>query len=308
MLNSVSDEDTQPASRTFLSQGLALHYLDWGNERAPLLILIHGSSDHARSWDWTARALKDRYQVIAVDLRGHGDSQWSPDGAYLVAYHVVDLVELVASLKAERVTIVGHSLGGTVASRYAAMYPERVEKLALIDGFGPSPASYAKWAAYGAARRMRDWVEQRHTAKRKAARRLATVQDAAARMSAANPHLTQAQAHHLAMHGVRLHPDGYGWKFDPLASQFTSEDFAMEITNFWDDVTAPTLLCRGTESWSEDPEVLGQAVHLRQRRSVAIAKAGHWPHHDQFENFIETLREFLDSPREQRYPAPRSRK
>jgi pimeloyl-ACP methyl ester carboxylesterase len=290
---SVAD-DIYPASRIFLSQGLALHYLDWGNESAPTLILIHGSNDHARSWDWTARALKDSFHVVAVDLRGHGDSQWSPDGAYLVAYHVIDLVELVESLKThEKVTIVAHSLGGTIASRYAAMYPERVHKLVLVDGFGPPPASYAKWLEYGTVRRTREGIEQRRQSKTKAARRLATIDEAAARMSAANPHLSQAQVQHLAAHGVRQHPNGYGWKFDPRASQFTAEDFAVEITTFWDAVTAPTLLCRGEESWTEDPGATGQAVHLGNRRSVAIPKAGHWPHHDQFEAFMAVLHQFL---------------
>jgi pimeloyl-ACP methyl ester carboxylesterase len=296
MLNSVSDDDTQPTSRTFSSQGLALHYLDWGNERAPLLVLIHGSSDHARSWDWTARALKQHFHVIAVDLRGHGDSQWSPDGAYLVAYYVVDFVELVDSLTTQRVSIVGHSLGGSVASRYAALYPERVERLVLVDGFGPPPSSYAKWMEYGAVPRTRDWIEQRRQATRKAGRRLATIEAAAARMSAANPHLSQAQAQHLAKHGVRAHPDGYGWKFDPRVNHFGSEDFAVEITTFWREISAPTLLCRGAESWTDDPEATGQAAHLRRGRSLAIPKAGHWPHHDQFEIFIKSLREFLDSP------------
>jgi pimeloyl-ACP methyl ester carboxylesterase len=296
MLRALPEEVTQPASRTYLSQGLALHYLDWGNPGAPLLILIHGSNDHARSWDWTARALQDRFHVVAVDLRGHGDSQWSPDGAYLVAYYVLDLVEFVESLNEERVTIVAHSLGGTIASRYAALYPERVHKLVLVDGFGPPPSSYAKWMDYGAVRRTRDSIEQRRTAQRKPARRLASIEAAAERMSATNPHLTEAQAYHLAKHGVRLHPDGYGWKFDPLASQFTSEDFAVEITVFWREVTAPTLLCRGSDSWTEDPEVIGQALHLRRRRSIAIPKAAHWPHHDQFEIFMGSLREFLDSP------------
>jgi pimeloyl-ACP methyl ester carboxylesterase len=273
-----------------------LHYLDWGNESAPLLILIHGSNDHARSWDWTARALKDRFHIVAVDLRGHGDSQWSPDGAYLVAYQVVDLADLVDSLKVERITIVAHSLGGTIASRYAALYPDRVQKLVLVDGFGPPPTSYAKWREYGTVRRTRDWIDQRLHGQRKAARRFATIGDAAARMLAANPHLSKAQADHLAAHGVRLHPDGYGWKFDPRASQFTFEDFAVEITAFWSEVSAPTLLCRGGDSWTDDPEVTGQAPHLRHRQSVAIPNAGHWPHHDQFEAFIGTLRQFLESP------------
>jgi len=285
---------TEPTSRTFVSQGLTLHYLDWGNAGAPLLILLHGTSDHARSWDWTARALEDRFHVIALDLRGHGDSQWSPDGAYMLAYQVIDLVELIDSLGEERVSIVGHSFGGSLASRYAGVYPDRVHKLVLVDGFGPPAESYASWEQFGAVRRAREWIEKRRDVKRKATRRLATLEDAAARLSAGNPRLSQTQAQHLAEHGVRQHPDGYGWKADPRVSQFTSEDFAVEITTFWREITAPTLLLRGAESWTHDPEATGQAAHLRDRRSVAIPNAGHWPHHDQFETFLGTLEEYLN--------------
>jgi pimeloyl-ACP methyl ester carboxylesterase len=285
---------TEPTSHTFISQGLTLHYLDWGNEGAPLLILIHGTSDHARSWDWTARALKGRFHVIALDLRGHGDSQWSPDGAYLLAYHVADLADLIEFLGETRVTIVGHSFGGSVASRYAALYPDRIHKLALVDGFGPAEESYAKWAEFGAVPRAREWIEKRRDVKRKTTRRLATIEDAAARMSASNPRISPTQVRHLAEHGVRLHPDGYAWKFDPRVNQFTSEDFAVKITTFWREITAPTLLIRGAESWTHDPDATGQAAHLRDHRSVAIPKAGHWPHHDQFESFLGILQDYLN--------------
>jgi pimeloyl-ACP methyl ester carboxylesterase len=284
----------EPVSRTFASQGLTLHYLDWGNAGAPLLILLHGTSDHARSWDWIARAFKDRFHVVAPDLRGHGDSHWSPDGAYLLAYHVVDLVDLIESLAEEKVTIVGHSFGGSVASRYAGLYPERIAKLVLVDGFGPPPSSYAKWTEFGAVPRAREWVDKRRNVNVKRGRRLATIDEAAARLSAGNPKLSPEQARHLAVHGVRRHPDGYGWKVDPRVSQFTSEDFAVEITTFWREITAPTLLCRGADSWTEDPEATGQAAELRDRRSVAIPNSGHWPHHDQFETFVSLLQDHLN--------------
>jgi pimeloyl-ACP methyl ester carboxylesterase len=284
----------EPVSRTFDSQGLALHYLDWGNHSAPLLVLIHGTSDHARSWDWTARAFSKRFHVVAPDLRGHGDSQWSPDGAYLLAYYVVDLVDLIESLGQERVTIVGHSFGGSVASRYAGIYPGRVSKLVLVDGFGPPPSSYAKWSEFGAVPRAREWIDKRRRAKERSTRRLASIEEGAGRLSAGNPRLSASQARHLALHGLRLHPDGYAWKVDPRVSQFISEDFALEITTFWREITAPTLLCRGSESWTEDPETTGQAVQLRNRRSISVQDAGHWPHHDQFEAFLGVLQDFLN--------------
>ena len=271
-----------------------MHYLDWRNAHAPLLILIHGISDHAHSWDWTARALAQRFHVVAFDLRGHGDSQWSPDGAYLLAYHVADLVELIESLGREKATIIGHSFGGSVASRYAGLYPDRTERLVLVDGFGPPPSSYAKWKEFGELPRAREWIAKRRGTTMRNARRLASIDDAAARLSAGNPRLSEDQARYLAVHGVRQHPDGYRWKVDPRVSQFTSEDFVVEITEFWREITAPTLLCRGAESWTEDPEDTGQAAQLRDRRSVTIAKSGHWPQHDHFQAFAAMLEDFLN--------------
>jgi len=72
-----------PTSHTYFSQRLRLHYVDWGNAGKPPLLMIHGGRDHCRNWDWTAAALRHDWHVIAPDLRGHGDSQWSPDGSYM---------------------------------------------------------------------------------------------------------------------------------------------------------------------------------------------------------------------------------
>lgn len=286
-------DDIEPVSRTYVSQGLTLHYLDWGNEGAPLLLLLHGSRDHARSWDWTARALRDRWQVIAVDLRGHGDSAWSPDGAYLSPYHLLDLAVLVDVLGRKPVTLIAHSFGGNVASRYAGLYPDHVHKLVVVDGLGPDPSAYAGWEKAGPVKRTRDWLEQRRDPKLDVSRRFATIDEAVARMAAANPHLSDAQARHLAVHGVRLHPDGYGWKFDPRAGVFAPEDFAIKGNAFWQDVTAPVLLLHGTESWTTNPEVDGRAASFRDQRTISFDKAGHWIHHDQFDGFIGALNDFL---------------
>src|ERR1700756_5207636 len=66
-----------PTSNSYVSQRLRLHYVDWGNASAPPLLLVHGGRDHCRSWDWVARRLSDQYHIIALDLRGHGDSAWA---------------------------------------------------------------------------------------------------------------------------------------------------------------------------------------------------------------------------------------
>jgi pimeloyl-ACP methyl ester carboxylesterase len=284
-------DDFEPVSRTYVSQGLKLHYLDWGNEGAPILLLLHGNRDHARSWDWTARALRHDWRVIAPDLRGHGDSQWSADGAYISSYHVLDLVDLIDTLGPEPLTIVGHSFGGNVVTRYAASYPQRVRKLVLVDGLGPTPSVLVNWAKQGPAQRTRDWIDQRRDTR--APKRFPTIEAAAARMAAANPHLSEAQVRHLAVHGVRHHADGYGWKYDPLVSAFAPEDFAATGSAVWREVACPTLIFYGVESWTENPEADGRVANFRDHRLLVFEKAGHWVHHDQLDDFVAALRDFL---------------
>jgi pimeloyl-ACP methyl ester carboxylesterase len=77
-----------PQSRSYQSQGMRLHYADWGNETAPPLILIHGGRDHGRSWDRIARSLRPHFHVLAPDLRGHGDSDWTRGGSYSLPEYV----------------------------------------------------------------------------------------------------------------------------------------------------------------------------------------------------------------------------
>src|SRR5689334_5779155 len=144
-----------PTSRHFVSQRLRLHYVDWGNPEAPPLLLLHGGRDHCRSWDWAAMQLRHNWHVIAPDLRGHGDSQWSPDGGYTWHAYVYDLAELIHQLQLTPVTIVAHSYGGNVALRYTGLYPDNVRKLVAIEGLDPKIAQHTSDRSID--RRLRDW-------------------------------------------------------------------------------------------------------------------------------------------------------
>ena len=129
-----------PASSYYVSQRLRLHFVDWGNEDKPPLVLVHGGRDHARNWDWVARELREDWHVIAPDLRGHGDSAWAIGGNYTVQEFVLDIAQLILTLDLAPVTLMGHSLGGSVVTHYASIYPESVSKLVSIEGLGPPPA------------------------------------------------------------------------------------------------------------------------------------------------------------------------
>jgi pimeloyl-ACP methyl ester carboxylesterase len=290
----VSREPAAPAARTHVSQGLTLHYLDWGDAGAPLVILMHGSRDLARSWDWTAAALVDAgYRVVAPDLRGHGDSAWSPDRAYLSSYYLLDLANLADLLGAERFDLVGHSFGGNISARYAATFPERVKTLTLVDGIGPNPDYYRQWDAAGSVVRTREWVERWRAAAAKPAPRFATIEDATARMAKGNPHLTPDQALHLARHNLRPHEGGWTWKTDPFVQVYPPEDMTAETQAVWSAIACPTLLFWGPKSFTTNPETDGRAPHFRRHRTVIYEDAGHSLHHERIGDFNGELLGFL---------------
>jgi len=194
---STLDQTTGPTSRIYFSQRLRLHYVDWGNPGAPPLLLVHGGRDHCRNWDWVAQRLRHQWHIIAPDLRGHGDSQWTQDGDYTMAGYVYDLAQLIHQQELAPVTIVAHSLGGNIALRYTGMYPETVRKLVAIEGLGPSPKVLAERFAKPLNERLRAWVDEQRGLAGRLPRRYATIEDAFKRMQEENKHLSPEQARHL---------------------------------------------------------------------------------------------------------------
>ena len=291
----MTDRMPGPTSRTYFSQRLRLHYVDWGNPGRPPLLLIHGGRDHCRNWDWTAAALRDDWHVIAPDLRGHGDSQWSPDGSYTMAGHVYDLAQLVHQQRLAPVTIIAHSLGGDIALRYAGIYPEAVAKLAAIEGLGPSPRALAERGAPTIAERMDEWIREQRGLAGRMPRRYASIEDAFRRMQEENPHLSAGQARHLTAHGVNQNEDGtYSWKFDNYVRAWFPYDMrGRDIETLWSRISCPTLLLYGKESRSGNPAEDGRAELFRHARVAGIDGAGHWLHHDRLDEFLRIVREFL---------------
>ncbi len=284
-----------PTSNSFISQRLRLHYVDWGNPDAPPLILQHGGRDHGRSWDWVAEELRKDWHVIVPDLRGHGDSAWVPDGNYDMNAFVYDFAQLVHTLGFDQVTIIAHSLGGNIATRFTGLYPDKVRKLVNIEGLGPSPAVMAEREDVGFANRFRQWIEDRRKASGRVPRRYPTIEAAYARMKEENAFLTDAQARHLTIHGASRNEDGtWSWKFDPYLNVWPFSDLPMaDIEALWKAVSCPMLLLYGTDSWASNPEGDGRLAHFSTARVIEFENAGHWLHHDQFDRFMREVRAFL---------------
>src|SRR5258707_11186782 len=115
-------------------RGLRFHYRDWASRRsgAPDLVLLHGYTGHARSWDAFAQGMTDRYRVLALDQRGHGESGWAPADRYGVDDMADDLTAFVASLGLKGFSLLGLSMGGRGAMDYSGRRPADLAALVIV--------------------------------------------------------------------------------------------------------------------------------------------------------------------------------
>ena len=284
-----------PITNSFISQRLRLNYVDWGNPDAPPLLLVHGGRDHARSWDWVAEELRHDWHIIAPDLRGHGDSAWSPDGNYEMSAFVYDLAQLIHQLNLAPVSIIAHSMGGNIATRYAGLFPENVRKMVNIEGLGLSPKMQAERDAIGIQTRFRQWIEDKRNAAGRTPKRYPNIEAAYERMKTENSYLTDEQARHLTVHGISRNEDGsWSWKFDHYLNVWAIFDMPREkLLALWQSITWPVMMMYGANSGASNPEKDGRIAHFQTSKVVEYETAGHWLHHDQFDRFMADVRAFL---------------
>ena len=181
--------------------GLRLHYVDWGNRSAPPFVMLHGIDRVARTFDRVAPHFASRYHVIAMDLRGHGDSGWDPEGRYLVEDHVGDLEGLVRALGLRNVTLWGNSTGGRVVQVFAGLHPELVAAV-IAEDVGPErPRSIADAYARRVKQEENGW---------------AGPDELLAAMRASAQPLPEAVLEPYVRHGTKRREDGrLVWKRDP---------------------------------------------------------------------------------------------
>jgi pimeloyl-ACP methyl ester carboxylesterase len=284
-----------PTSHNYFSQRLRLHYVDWGNEEAEPLLMVHGGQDHCRNWDWLAQEMRDDYHIIAPDLRGHGDSQSMVGGSYGSFDFVYDIHQLLHQTKMTPVNIIAHSMGGHICLRFAGVYPELVKKMVVIEGLGMNQERAQKYESKPIHERVRAWEANLRKTSGRNKRRYATLDDAINRMHEANPHLRPDQARHLTIHGAHQNEDGtYSWKYDNYVRTGNPGGISTEQSHeLWSNITCPVMLVRGTESGRSAPEEDGRLAHFQNATVVNVEEAGHWVHHDQLGVFLEHVRPFL---------------
>lgn len=290
----------EPAHHRLTSARLSLGWWEWpaAREDAPLLVLVHGGRDHARSWDDVAARLAGRWRIAAPDLRGHGTSGWADGGGYQMEHYLYDLDRLMAALavSAERpVTLVGHSLGGNVATRWTALFPERVRRLVSIEGLGPSPEMQARIEEAPPADRLRGWITALGKSEGRGLPVYSDLEAAVARLRQAHPGFAEPLARHLTVHGV-VPAEGGGVRFahDPQLLAWPAVDLTpAEKVALWQAITCPVLLVHGADSWASHPGRDGRAAHFRDARVLSLEGAGHWVQHDRLDAFVAAMEEFI---------------
>ncbi len=282
----------EPVSHFFYSDRLKLQLWDYGSEGKPPLILVHGGMDHARSWDWVARAFSRDYHVFAYDLRGHGNSEWARGGMYSVHDHVLDLSVLASIVGNEPLRLVGHSLGGMIVLHYSGLFPETVMRAVSIEGIGFPPQHRIHAPA---SERVRRWISDVRNMDTRTPRSYPNPEAAAARMNEANPRLTPEVARHLTLHGTNWNSDGtISWKFDNFVRAIPPLGHDLEdSTEIFGHISSPVLFFWGLKSFAPLPEADPRYLAIREKQMVIAPEAGHWVHHDELDLVVEETRQFL---------------
>lgn len=274
----------EPREHTVEARGLRFHHVEWGDADAPAMVLLHGISSHGRIWDPFARAFCDRYRLIALDQRGHGETTW-PDGPdYTTDHFVGDLEALVDSWGLDRFVLAGQSMGGMNTIAYAARHPDRVTHAIAVDI--PPALDRTRDPMYPYYKVI---AEQGHP--------LLDSPDVAFSFTRANNStIGDAALRHRLRYLLKQQPDGR-WieRHDPRVS------YHWQPADLWDElpkVTAPALIVRGGKS-----HALSAKTAERMRAAfpnaelLTAAEAGHTVVEDQPVEFIAAVESFL-----QRHP------
>lgn len=255
---------TEGVDRFITVNGLRLHYLDWGNEGKPPFILLHGISRTAHTFDHVARRYQKDYHVIAIDMRGHGDSAWDPNAQYLVEDYVKDIEGIVGQLQLRNLVMMGNSTGGRVVQVMAGLHPDLVSRI-VVEDVGPErPASIA------------DGFAQRVQQERAEDTSWASEDELFAQTKKQNPSVSDEILRAYVKSAVKRRADGrLVWKRDP---QLSKGFVVTELWRYIGKITCPTIYILGGKSTIvpvETQERLKKTIPGVE--IVTVPDVGHYP-------------------------------
>jgi esterase len=272
-----------PEDRHVVLRELRLHYLDWGMPGKRPFLFLHGGALNAHSWDLVCLALRGDYHCIALDLRGHGDSEWSPVGDYALDRHIADVEALVEHLDLRDFVLAGMSLGGLAAIGYAAAHADRLHALVIVD--------VAPDVQRAGSQRVREFVRDDE---------FESIDAFVQQAGRFNPRRSPASLRRSLHYNLRQTPRGtWVWKHDRRrhGDDHEWEEMLARHRRLWEivpDITCPALVVRGADSdviTDHDAGRLAAALPNGQRTTVP--RAGHSVQGDNPADLIAAIRDFM---------------
>ena len=273
----------QPKSKNVTANGINIHYLDWGTEGQPPLVMLHGLRGHANVWADVAESLCNDYHVYSLDQRGRGDTDYAPGGDYSTDAFVADLAGFLDAIGLDKFILFGHSMGGRNSMAFAGKYPERLERLCIVD-IGPriEPAG---------GNRITEEL-------RSLPPEFDSFEEALAHVQGGNRFASEpVMRRRLAGQSQQLPNGKIGWKFDPAIREQRINGTAAPAADLWptlERITCPTLLVRGMETDLLTEETARQMVDTLAEGTLAeIERAGHMVFEDNPADFIAAVKGWL---------------
>ena len=268
----------EPWDRSIITNGIRLHYVEWGQESQQAVIMLHGGLAHARVWDNFAREAQVNYRVISLDQRGHGDSDWADN--YASKEHVLDVEGIIWQLGLQWPILIGHSMGGRNAITYASEHPGQLAKLVIVD---MAPEISPRMAANSADNLPDPGVFDSEA-------------EAVAFLQKQARYPSYETLQHAIHYSLKAREDGrLVWKWDP--SMRTRERAAEpDMWPMLENIDCATLMVRGKDSPAIDPEVAERMIQvLPNGKLVEIERAEHSVHEDNPKAFNVAVLDFLIS-------------
>jgi pimeloyl-ACP methyl ester carboxylesterase len=275
--------DVHYSSRNVVVNGLRFHLLEWGDPALPSILLLHGGHQTAHSWDLVSLALAHRYHVVAVDQRGHGDSEWPRDGEMMLADMAEDARQIIELLALERPVVMGHSMGGMVTMTLLAAHPGVASRAVLVD--------VAPEVSVEGANMIRKFVE--------GAREFDSVEDYVQRVVVYDPFRSREHIERTVKYNLMRRGDG---KFVSKQSgmRFASDrsgKAALPRVSLEDvaRITCPVLLVRGEQTNILSPQAAQDALAaLPAGRLVEVPRCGHNVHSQNTAGFLDAVVPFIE--------------
>ncbi|MGH7774052.1 MAG: alpha/beta fold hydrolase [Candidatus Binatia bacterium] len=282
----------QPKDYYFTNDGLTLHYAEWGDPASETLVLVHGNRDQCRSWDFFVSSLfaqgNVNLHVVALDLRGHGDSDWLPPGrGYRHEDFLLDLTSLFQHLKKDSIILAGHSLGGSMATLFAGLFPSKVRRLILVEATGPFSRRDEE-----APRLLAQWLEG--AASESERQSYPTLEDVAKAIQKGFPLIPDEAARHMARHCMKGTDSGYISKYDPRVRERSFSIFSEgQVRAFVGRIECPTLLVFGKQGEFINSPRASRVSLFKNRKVVEFEGTGHHVPHEKPEELAKIVYPFL---------------